>query len=495
MTLRQLCGRAGLLTPNGIDQVQDIDVTGVVLDSRNVETGNLFVALQGEQLDGAVFADDAVARGAVAVVAQSPRPEGMNVPWLQVNDARAALAMLAATFFGNPSQDLLVVGTTGTNGKTTTTYLIESILEEGGVPCGRISSVSHRVGDKERSAERTTPEAPDLQSWMRRMVDTGCRACVMEVSSHALDRHRVDAIRFAAGVFTNLTRDHLDYHGDMSRYFAAKRKLFDMLSDASPAVINVDDQYGTELAGAVARPLMTYAIDSPADVRPDRLELSIAGMELDVRTPRGLLHVRSPLLGRNNAYNVLAAAATAAALSLPFRAIERGLGAVEYVPGRMEIVSRASDDVSVLVDFAHTDDALRGLLETARPLARGRLVTVFGCGGDRDTTKRPLMGTVAARLSDLVIVTSDNPRSEDPALIAKDIELGLGAGEAEWFTVLDRAEAITQVIRDARPGDLVVIAGKGHERHQIVGTQLLPFEDPAVARAALDRRRSRSRVG
>ena len=494
MTLGQLCGRGGLLPLNGLDEVQDIDVTGVAFDSRHVQKGNLFVAIQGEQLDGAVFAADALARGAVAVVAQSPRPEGMDTPWLRVDDARSVLPMLAAAFFSNPSHDLLVIGTTGTNGKTTTTYLIESILEEGGVPCGRISSVSHRVGDEERSAERTTPEAPDLQAWMRRMVETGCRACVMEVSSHALDLRRVDGIRFAAGVFTNLTRDHLDYHGDMSRYFAAKRKLFDMLSDASPAVLNVDDQYGKELAKAVARPL-TYAIDAPADIRPDRLELSLAGMELDIRTPRGALHVRSPLLGRNNAYNVLAAAATATALSLPFRAIERGLSAVEHVPGRMEIVSRASDDVRVLVDFAHTDDALKGLLETARLLARGRLVTVFGCGGDRDTTKRPLMGTVAARLSDLVVVTSDNPRSEDPALIAKDIELGLAAGEAEWFTVLDRTEAITQAISDARPGDLVVIAGKGHERHQVVGTRRLPFEDAAVARAALDRRPTRSRVG
>lgn len=218
-------------------------------------------------------------------------------------------------------------------------------------------------------------------------------------------------------------------------------------------------------------------------------------MELDIRTPRGLLHVRSPLLGRNNAYNVLAAAATAAALSLPFRAIERGLGSVEHVPGRMEIVSSEADDVGVLVDFAHTDDALRGLLETARPLARGRLVTVFGCGGDRDTTKRPLMGAVAARLSDVVVVTSDNPRSEDPASIAKDIERGLGSEEAQWLTVLDREEAIARAISDARPGDLVVVAGKGHERHQVVGTRSLPFEDAVVARTALDRRRSRSRVG
>ena len=494
MTLGQLCERSGLGVPGDIDGVCDVDVAGVVLDSRLVKAGDLFVAIRGEHVDGTDFAADAYTRGALAVVSESARPDDVDAPWIRVDDARATLAALAATFYGNPSHELLVVGTTGTNGKTTTTYLIESILEEGGIPSGRVSSVAHRIGDEERSAERTTPEAPHLQALMRQMVDSGCRACVMEVSSHALDLRRADNIRFAVAVFTNLTRDHLDYHGDMSRYFAAKRKLFDMLSDASPAVVNVDDQYGKELAAAVARPL-TYAIDTSADVRPERLDLSLGGIELDIRTPRGLLHVRSPLLGRNNAYNVLAAAATAAALSLPFRAIERGLGAVSHVPGRMEIVSSAADDISVLIDFAHTDDALKGLLETARPLTRGRLITVFGCGGDRDTTKRPLMGAVAARLSDLVVVTSDNPRSEDPAAIAKDIELGMGSGEAQSITVIDRAEAITRAIGEACPGDLVVVAGKGHERYQIVGARALPFEDAAVAHAALDRRRSRSRVG
>ena len=494
MTLGQLCERSGVGRSGGNHHVEDVAVAGVVLDSRIVTTGDLFVALRGEHVDGAAFARDALERGAVAVVSENARPDDIDTPWVQVDDARAAVATLAANFYGNPSHELLVVGTTGTNGKTTTTYLVESILEEGGIPCGRISSVSHRIGEEERQAERTTPEAPDLQALMRRMVDSGCRACVMEVSSHALDLRRADGIRFAAAVFTNLTRDHLDYHGDMPRYFAAKRRLFEMLGDTTPAVINVDDLYGRELAPTVQRAL-TYSIDAPSDIRPERLDLSLGGIELDIRTPRGLLHVRSPLLGRNNAYNVLAAAATAAALSLPFRAIERGLGSVEHVPGRMEIVSSEADDVGVLVDFAHTDDALRGLLETARPLARGRLVTVFGCGGDRDTTKRPLMGAVAARLSDVVVVTSDNPRSEDPASIAKDIECGLGSEEAQWLTVLDREEAIARAISDARPGDLVVVAGKGHERHQVVGTRSLPFEDAVVARTALDRRRSRSRVG
>ena len=494
MTLGQLCERSGLGRPTGANDARNASVTGVVCDSRVVANGDLFVAVRGERFDGTTFVDDARARGAVAVVTQDVQPSGFDAPWIQVDDARATMAVLAAIFHGNPSHQLLVVGTTGTNGKTTTTYLVEAILEEGGIPCGRVSSVSYRVGDDEQSAERTTPESPQLHALMRKMVDQGCRACVMEVSSHALVLRRVDAIRFGVAVFTNLTRDHLDFHGDMSRYFAAKRQLFDMLADTAPAVINVDDQYGQELAAVVARPV-TYAIDAPADVRPERLDLSLDGMELDVRTPRGSLHIRSSLLGRNNAYNVLAATATGASLSLPFRTIERGLAAVERVPGRMENVSSAGDDVSVVVDFAHTDDALKGLLETVRPLARGRLVTVFGCGGDRDTTKRPLMGTVAGRLSDLVVLASDNPRSEDPVSIVKDIELGLTGGDTPWTTVLNREEAITGAITDARPGDLVVIAGKGHERYQVVGTRSLPFEDVAIARAALARRRAHSRVG
>ena len=493
MTLGQLCERSGLGCPTGGD-ASDTPVTGVTYDSRVVKTGDLFVAVRGEQFDGGAFVDDALARGAVAVVAQDAQPATFDAPWIQVDDVRATMAVLAAAFHGDPSHELLVVGTTGTNGKTTTTYLIEAILEAAGIACGRLSSVSYRVGEDEQSAERTTPESPDLQAMMRKMVDTGCRACVMEVSSHALDLRRADAIQFAVAVFTNLTRDHLDFHGDMSRYFAAKRQLFDMLADTSPAVINIDDQYGRELSAAVARPV-TYAIDAAADVQPERLELSLGGMELDVRTPRGQLRLRSALLGRINAYNVLAAAATGAALSLSFRAIEQGLAAVERVPGRMEVVSSTADDVSVLVDFAHTDDALRGLLETVRPLARGRLITVFGCGGDRDTTKRSLMGTVAGRLSDRVVLTSDNPRSEDPVAIMSDIELGLTGGDTPWSTVLDREEAVTRAICEARPGDLVVVAGKGHERYQVVGTRALPFEDSAVARAALKHRRSRSQVG
>ena len=507
MTLRDLFERAGL--PASSLAGADALVSGVAYDSRAVQGGEVFVAIRGHQTDGAAFADQARVRGALAVVAETDAPAEFPAPWVRVPDARATLAALAAVFNGHPSDEVLVVGVTGTNGKTTTCYLIESVLDDAGIRSGRVGSVSYRVApeEDEEDAARTTPEASDLQILLRRMVEHDCRACVMEVSSHALTLKRVDHVRFGAAVFTNLTRDHLDFHGDMEKYFAAKRQLFERLPDMAPAILNADDPRGGSLATAVGRPV-TYALEGAADVAPARRELSLAGIALDVRTPRGPLHLRSRLLGRGNAYNVLAATATCVALDVPFSAIERGIGAVEAVPGRMEIVSGDADDITVLVDFAHTDDALRGLLETARPLARGRLITVFGCGGDRDVSKRPLMGAVAARLSDLMVLTSDNPRSEDPDGILRDIVRGLGGSvtdayaktrsttpETPWISIVDRAEAITRAIGEARPGDLVVIAGKGHERYQVIGAHTVPFEDPAVARAALARRRSGSRVG
>ena len=494
MSLGRLCAQAGVdhagLSPEGLA----LTVAGVTHDSRRVSAGDLFVAISGKQHDGAMFAPGAIEGGAGAVVSESAAPTDCSVPWLQVGDARIALAQLSAALQGDPSHELVVVGVTGTNGKTTTTYLIGAMLEHASIRCGRVGSISYRVGDDEHPAPRTTPEASELQLMLRAMVDKGCQGCVLEASSHALALHRTDRIRFAAGVFTNLTRDHLDFHGDMSHYFAAKKQLFDGLDESAPAVINIDDEYGRQLASQVQKPV-TYRLEGQADVRPDRVSLTADGIELDVITPRGRLRLRSPLLGRANAYNLLAAAATGAALALPFKSIEDGLASVDRVPGRMDVVSRPDDDVTVLVDFAHTDDALKSLLAAARPLTRGRLITVFGCGGDRDRTKRPLMGTVASRLSDRVVVTSDNPRSEDPADIAHDVEAGHGGGNAEWITILDRAEAITRAIREAHAGDLVVVAGKGHEQHQVTGSRVVPFDDARVARQALAGRRSESPVG
>jgi UDP-N-acetylmuramoyl-L-alanyl-D-glutamate--2,6-diaminopimelate ligase len=347
----------------------------------------------------------------------------------------------------------------------------------------------------EREASRTTPEAPEVQQLLAEMLEHGCRAAVMEVSSHALALKRVDGMRFAAAVFTNLTRDHLDFHGDMESYFAAKRRLFEMLEPDAVGVINADDPRGPALVAAAPR-AVTYGIAQPADVTPGPFALELSGLALDVRTPNGAVAVRSPLVGRPNVYNILAATATAVALDLPLDAVARGVRALPGVPGRFEIVSGAADDVTVVVDYAHTDDALRNLLETARPLAPKRLITVFGCGGDRDATKRPLMGMVAARLSDVVIVTSDNPRSENPARIIDDIRRGITpsaqAGRTvEVLTVVDRAQAIECAVSAAGAGDIVLVAGKGHEKYQEIGDRVLPFDDVAVAREALARRRAR----
>jgi UDP-N-acetylmuramoyl-L-alanyl-D-glutamate--2,6-diaminopimelate ligase len=344
-----------------------------------------------------------------------------------------------------------------------------------------------------------------MQRLFREMVSNGCGACAAEVSSHALALKRVDFVRFAVGIFTNLTRDHLDFHGDMANYFAAKRRLFELLPNGATAVVNVDDRYGAELAASLTKKL-AYGIDQPGDVNTGPLDLSLAGSRFEVRTPRGAFDVSSELPGRPNVYNILAAVSVGVALDLPHRAIQQGVRRVAHVPGRFQVVSDPGDDIVALVDYAHTDDALKNALETIRPLAKGRLITVFGCGGDRDRTKRPLMGAVAARLSDLVVLTSDNPRSEDPAQIIEEIKRGIvppsdrpavHQGQVlppirvtPYLTLVDREQAIERAVREANPGDVVLVAGKGHEKYQVIGERTLPFDDVAVARSALTRRRS-----
>ncbi len=480
-------------------------VTGVTHDSRAVTAGSVFVAIRGAKTDGARFAKDAARRGAVAVVGEGAAPAGLGVPWLPAPDARLALADLAAIVYGAPSEALTVVGVTGTNGKTTTTYLLASVFDAAGLPCGRMSTTTIRVAagpEGERDAAHTTPEASDVQRLLREMADGGCRACAMEVSSHALALQRVARVRFAAAIFTNLTRDHLDFHGDMQQYFAAKRRLFDMLPAGAPSAINLDDPRGADLVRD--RPgVVTYAVDRPADVGARAVHSTLEGLAFEATTPKGAVAIRSPLVGRPNVFNILGVVAAATALGLPLVAIEEGIARLERVPGRFQVVSAMTDDVRVVVDYAHTDDALKNLLETARPLTQGRVITVFGCGGDRDRTKRPLMGAVAARLSDYVVLTSDNPRSEDPLRILDEIKLGLapaadpGAPKrpaTPWTAEVDRRKAIELAIRTARAGDLVVIAGKGHEKYQIIGDRTLAFDDVEVAHAALVERRGARRV-
>jgi UDP-N-acetylmuramoyl-L-alanyl-D-glutamate--2,6-diaminopimelate ligase len=509
MTLAELVGAARTLAPDArmlVGQSQGAGrVTAVVHDSRAVAAGAVFVAIRGQRADGTGYAAQAIERGAVAVVAEAAPPPSTGVPWVRTPDARLALAELSAIFYGHPSEHLTVVGVTGTNGKTTTTYLLESVFDAARIPSGRIGTVSFRVGPRaidEQVAAHTTPEASELQRLLAQMRDAGCWACAMEVSSHALALHRVEFVRFAAAIFTNLTRDHLDFHGNMQQYFEAKRRLFEMLPAGAPAVLNVDDPRGQELARTLPR-VLTYAIDRPADVQPGPIQSSFSGLAFDAKTPRGSIAIRSPLIGRPNVYNLLAAVGAAIGLDLPTPAIEKGLARLARVPGRFQIVSESDGPLRVVVDYAHTDDALKHLLETARSLTQGRVVTVFGCGGDRDRSKRPLMGAVAARMSDLVVLTSDNPRSEDPERIIEEIKLGLvppadpGApprAAIPYVTYPDRRAAIEYAIREARPGDLILIAGKGHEKYQVIGTRTLPFDDVEVARAALAQRRAASKA-
>ena len=471
-------------------------VAAIAYDSRRVVPGAVFVALKGLRADGGAFAEQAASRGATAIVSESPVPTSVAIPSITVRDARLALALLADRFFDHPSRRMPVIGVTGTNGKTTTSYLLASILDAAGLRAGMLGTVAYRIGGEDREASRTTPEAPDVQQLLSEMLQRGCKSAVMEVSSHALSLKRVDGMRFAAGVFTNLTRDHLDFHADMEAYFAAKRRLFEMLPADAPAVINIDDPRGASLVEISRRPV-TYAINVAADVAPGSIEMTLAGLQFDVKTPRGAARIASKLVGRPNVYNILAATAAASALEVPSSAIEKGIANLPGVPGRFEVVSAPADDVTVVVDYAHTDDALRNLLETARPLASRRLITVFGCGGDRDRTKRPLMGMVAARLSDVVVITSDNPRSEDPARIIEEIERGIPAGSQASSrapsveSIVDRAAAIERAVSAAAPGDVVLIAGKGHEKYQQIGDRVLPFDDGEVAKAALARRRNK----
>ena len=510
MTLGELVAASQTLSADARDVVvaagaSATPIVAVAHDSRATARGTVFVAVRGLRADGAGFAVQALARGAAAIIAETAAPVGVSGPWLRTTDARLSLAELAAIVSGHPSEKLTVTGVTGTNGKTTTTYLLASVFDAAGVPCGRMGTVTVRTGpapSDERDASHTTPEAPEVQRLLVEMLQRGCRACAMEVSSHALELQRVAYMRFAAAIFTNLTRDHLDFHGDMAHYFEAKRRLFTMLPTGAPAVVNVDDPHGAELARSLPR-VLTYAIDKPADIRATGIHSSLEGLAFEVQTPRGPMAIRSPLVGRPNVYNILGVIGAAIGLDVPSAAIEDGVARLEHVPGRFQMVSSTTDDVRVVVDYAHTDDALKNLLETARPLAPGRLITVFGCGGDRDRTKRPLMGAVAARLSDLVVVTSDNPRSEDPSRIIDEITRGIvppdnpGAPKrpgTPLVTYVDRRVAIEQAIRAATPGDLVLIAGKGHEKYQIIGDRTLPFDDVEVARAALGQRRAASRV-
>ena len=463
-----------------------LEIGAITQDSRKSEAGALFVAIRGLASDGHNFIEAALRKGAAAVVSEETPRE--KTPWIRVGDAREALALLSASVFGHPARELELVGVTGTNGKTTTAYMIDSALRETGDPVGLIGTVEYRIGDRVAEAVRTTPEAPELQSYLRQMVDGGCHRAVLEVSSHSLALKRVQGVEFEVGVFTNLSRDHLDFHGDMDAYFGAKRILFDsLLRRGGRAVINVDDDRGAELARTTEHPVWTCSLSPGADFTAEDVRLSLEGTHFRARTPAGAFEVQTSLLGRFNVLNALCAFGAGFALGLPPDAVQRGIASLKGVSGRMERVDVGQDFI-ILVDYAHTDDALKNLLETVRELKPRRLVTVFGCGGDRDKSKRPLMGAVAARLSDVLILTSDNPRSEPPEAIIDDVRRGIPASRAdETQVIVDRRDAIARALELGREGVVIVIAGKGHETYQALRDRNVPFDDRQVVREELAR--------
>jgi UDP-N-acetylmuramoyl-L-alanyl-D-glutamate--2,6-diaminopimelate ligase len=462
----------------------DREITAIAGHHEAVGRGAVFVAVRGFRHDGHVFAAEAAARGAAAVVLEREIPLPETVTRVFVGDTRVALAHLSAAFFGFPSTSLDVIGVTGTNGKGTTAYLIEAMLAAGGKPTGIIGTMGARVGGVAVPLDRTTPEAVDLQRILRQMVDAGLGYAVVEVASHALALHRVDGTRFAAAVFTNLTQDHLDFHHSFEEYRQTKRRLFEMVAPSGISVINADDPNGPVMAGSSRAPVVTYAIDQQADITASGVRLHLGGSEYTLRTARGSVAVATPLHGRFNVSNALAAAAVALRYGVALEMIRDVLAAFPGVPGRFEAVDEGQG-FGVVVDYAHTPDGLDNVIRTAKDFVRGRTIVVFGAGGDRDRTKRPLMGNIVASLADVAVVTSDNPRTEDPAAIIAEIMAGMAGGRAEVEIEPDRRRAIARAVALARPGDFVIIAGKGHEPYQEIQGTRYPFDDRLVAREAL----------
>ncbi|MGH7323989.1 MAG: UDP-N-acetylmuramoyl-L-alanyl-D-glutamate--2,6-diaminopimelate ligase [Candidatus Rokuibacteriota bacterium] len=469
-------------------------VTGVRDDSRKIEPGDCFVAVPGLRQDARRFVPDAVRRGATLVITEGAPLTELPIAQVLVPSARTALGRLADAYYGHPSRRLTIVGITGTNGKTTTSYLVNALLQARGVRTGVIGTIQYRIGDQTLPAGQTTPEALELQSMLASMYSQGVRGVTMEVSSHALALARVDELTFDVAVFTNLTQDHLDFHGTFDDYRRAKRHLFELL-ERSPkpgrtAVVNGDDPAGSEMTRGLTVPVLTFGFGPGAAVRALEWASTLDGIRLRAGTPRGPLELRSTLIGEHNVMNLLGAVGVGLALGLAPDPIAAALGAVGTVPGRFERV-RAGQPFLVVVDYAHTPDALERVLTTARKLTQGRLGVVFGCGGDRDRGKRPIMGAIAARLADQVWVTSDNPRSERPEAIIEEIMVGVRAAGGDSRRVVgesDRRAAIVSALSWAAAGDTVVIAGKGHETYQVVGTAVLPFDDREVARQVLRER-------
>ena len=462
----------------------DCEVTDVAAHHGAVHPGSVFVAVRGFRHDGHTFAAEAASRGAVAVVLEREIPLPGGVTRVLVGDSREALAHLSAAFFGFPSTALDVIGVTGTNGKGTTAYLIDAMLSGAGMSCGIIGTMGARIGAQTLPLDRTTPEAVDLQRLLRQMADAGLGHAVVEVASHALALRRVEGTRFAAAVFTNLTQDHLDFHHSLEEYRKSKRRLFEMVDPGGVSIVNADDAHAPVMASASRAPVVTYAIAGPADITAAGVRLHLAGSEYTLRTPERSVPIATTLHGRFNVYNALAASAVALHYGVAVEVIRDVLAIFPGVSGRFEAVDEGQG-FGVVVDYAHTPDGLDNVIRTARDFVRGRTIVVFGAGGDRDRTKRPAMGTIVSSLADIAVVTSDNPRSEEPTAIIEEILRGMTGGRAEVEVEPDRRRAIARAVALARPGDFIIIAGKGHEPYQEIQGTKHPFDDRVVAREAL----------
>jgi UDP-N-acetylmuramoyl-L-alanyl-D-glutamate--2,6-diaminopimelate ligase len=467
------------------------EIRQVVSDSRKVRPGALFFALHGAKADGNTFIQDALKRGAMAIASEE-QPSGTitaGVVWIQVREARKALAITAANFFGHPANALQLVAVTGTNGKTTTTSVVDAIVKASGAKTGLFGTIAYHTPLGDYPAPNTTPESVDLQGFLAEIRDAGGKYAVLEASSHSLAMDRLWGCHFQAAVFTNLTREHMDFHETFEDYFAAKRRLFADTGAGAPevAVLNADDEFGKRLV-RLAKKTITYGLASDADITTKKFQLAFDGLTFTAHTPNGKVHVASRLVGRINVYNLLAAIGAAQALGLSNEVIETGIRNLESVSGRFQRIDLGQPFL-VIVDYAHTDDALENLIRTARELnPKGRIITLFGCGGEKDRTKRPVMGEVTGRLSDLTILSSDNPRSEDPLKIISDIIVGLQKTAGKYLIEPDREKAIDMAMDEARSGDIVLLTGKGHENYQILADRTFEFDDREMARRALRER-------
>lgn len=466
-------------------------VHGLQYDSRRIAAGDVFFAFPGERVDGHKFIDAVLQTGALAVASERNAPEEYKDKWIQVPHGRQTLAKAALRFYDRPDQHLKLTGVTGTNGKTSTVYLLDSILEHSGLLTARFGTIEHKIGQRHLKAINTTPESLDIVCFLSDLVEEGGTHATFEASSHALDLGRIYGFDFHTVVLTNLSRDHLDYHETMAAYAEAKRRLLDGAGGELPrfAVINRDDPVGQDWLESSGSEILSFGVQPGADVVAENVEVQLSGLRFRAETPKGPLNIRSSLGGEFNISNLLAAIAAALTLDIDITTIEEGIEACRAVPGRFELIDEGQP-FTVVVDYAHTDDALRNLIEAAHTLRRrsktpGRILTIFGCGGDRDRTKRPAMGEIAGRLSDLVILTTDNPRSEDPLNIVNDVRVGLGRVESTYEIELDRAEAIRLAVSQGSSGDIVLIAGKGHETTQTIGDKVIPFDDREVARGVL----------